>query len=269
MSDSHSAFTGSIPENYDKYLGPLIFRDYAKDIASRVRVPSSGIVLEIAAGSGMATRQLRSTLSSTVKLVATDLNADMLDLARKKFDVKENIEFQVANTLNLPFDENDFDAVVCQFSLMFFPDKLAALKEAARVLKPDGVFIFNVWDSMSVNHFVRSVNSVITKSYINEAPNFFSTPYGYYDIEVIRNLVSKAGFKKIDISILPGESKADSARDVAHGYIFGTPIRLQIEEEGSKSPMDVAIKVDESLTMEYGAGEISAHMQAIVFEARL
>ena len=119
MADSHSAFTGEIPRIYEKYLGPLIFSEYAEDLAKRVSVPSSGVLLETTAGTGMATRQLRDAIHPDVRIVVTDLNEDMLDVNRGKFEDHENIEFQTANPLELPFEDSSFDAVVCQFSVMF------------------------------------------------------------------------------------------------------------------------------------------------------
>lgn len=121
MTSSHSAFTGEIPQNYEKYFGPLIFQEYAEDLSRRIIVPNAGVVLEAAAGTGMATRQLRAAIQQDVRIVVTDLNEDMLDVAREKIDSHENIEFQTADALQLPFDDSVFDAVVCQFSVMFFP----------------------------------------------------------------------------------------------------------------------------------------------------
>ena len=161
MTDSHSAFIGNIPHNYEKYLGPLIFNDYAEDLASRISLTRGGSLLEVAAGTGLATRQLRDSLSGDIRIVATDLNADMLDIARTKFAPKENIEFQIADALDLPFEDASYDAVACQFSVMFFPDKSLCFQEVARVLKPEGKFHFNLWDSMAHNHLIQVVNKAI------------------------------------------------------------------------------------------------------------
>ena len=145
MTSLHSAFTGEIPQNYEKYLGPLIFQEYAEDLSRRATVTNGGVVLETAAGTGLATRQLRAAIPKDVRIVATDLNGDMLKFARGKVERHENIEFQTANAMHLPFDDSVFDAVVSQFSIMFFPDKLTSLKEAARVLKPNGEFLFIIF----------------------------------------------------------------------------------------------------------------------------
>ena len=267
MADSHSAFIGEIPRNYEKYLGPLIFSEYAEDLAKRVSVPSGGVLLETAAGTGMATRQLRDAIEQEVRIVVTDLNEDMLDVNRGKFEDHENIEFQTANALELPFEDSSFDAVVCQFSVMFFPDKLAALKEAARILKPGGTFLFNIWDSFEHNHLIRTVNSTVAKCLPHNPPNFWDVPYGYHEIDVIKNLLFEAGFGDIEISVLPRTSTADKARHVATGYVLGTPVRLQIEQSAPESISDIVDAVEKAIGEEFGYTSVSAKMQAIVFQA--
>lgn len=267
MTSSHSTFTGEIPQNYEKYLGPLIFQEYAEDLSRRIIVPDAGVVLETAAGTGMATRQLRAAIQNNVRIVVTDLNEDMLDVARKKFESHDNIEFQTANALQLPFDDSVFDAVVCQFSVMFFPDKLSALQEAARVLKTDGVFLFNVWDSFEHNHLIRTVNKTIAEHLPESPPDFFNTPYGYHEIDVIKNLLYEAGFGDLEISVLPRTSKAATAQQVALGYVLGTPVRLQIEKSAPGALSDIVDAVEHAVGAEFGNTNISAKMQAIVFQA--
>lgn len=269
MSNDHSAFVGKIPVNYEKYLGPLIFDVYAEDLASRISIPDKGVLLETAAGTGLATRKIRNQVSSSIKIVATDLNADMLQLAEGKFDASENIEFQTANAENLPFDDSFFDGVACQFSIMFFPDKLAALKEAARVLKPGGSFYFNIWDSFEHNELVKATHETLSSFFTEESPDFFTTPYGYFEIDKVKELLGTAGFSDIEIAVLPRRSSASQARDVALGYILGTPARLQIEKIAPDSLNDVVDRVEQAIIKKFGAGLLSAKMQAIAFTAHV
>ncbi|NQY92617.1 MAG: class I SAM-dependent methyltransferase [Campylobacteraceae bacterium] len=267
MISSHSKFTGEIPKYYERYLGPIIFEEYAEDLANRVCIPSNGTLLEIAAGTGMATRKLRDTLSSTVHIIATDITNDMLDIAKTKFNEKENIEFKIANALELPFEDGTFDVVVCQFSLMFFPNKSVAVKEAKRVLKPGGTFVFNVWDSFEHNQLVQTVSQTIMNCLPFDPPSFFKVPFGYYNIDVIKTLLNDAGFGDIEIDILPRVSKAQKALDVASGFVLGTPARLQIEEDDSE-PLDKILGiVTEAIGKKFGYTSIKAKMQAIIFTA--
>jgi ubiquinone/menaquinone biosynthesis C-methylase UbiE len=267
VADSHSAFTGEIPRNYEKYLGPLIFREYAEDLANRITVPPGGSLLEIAAGTGMATRQLRDSISQDVSIVATDLNQDMLDVAKEKFENSENIEFQTANALELPFDDATFDGVACQFSVMFFPDKLLALKESARVLKPGGKFYFNIWDSFEHNHLIQTVNKTIAEYLPENPPDFFNVPHGYYEIDVIKNLLFEAGYADIEISVLPRISATEEARNVAMGYVMGSPVRLQIEQCAPGSLSKIVDAVEHAVGKEFGYKSVKAKMQAMVFQA--
>src|SRR5688572_9706388 len=140
MSQGHTAFVGSIPENYDRYLGPIFFDNYASDLVARL--PKSGLmsVLEVACGTGIVTRKLRDSLPVNARLVATDLNQAMIDWARAKFRQDEAVEWRQADATNLPFQNESFDLVVCQFGLMFFPNKKVGIEEAYRVLVPGGTY---------------------------------------------------------------------------------------------------------------------------------
>jgi ubiquinone/menaquinone biosynthesis C-methylase UbiE len=151
MSLGDTGFAGSIPQIYEQYLVPLIFAPYAVDIASRVEALRPGRVLEIAAGTGVVTRELARTLPASTTIVATDLNQPMLDQAIAR-GTSRPVEFRASDAMHLPFDDASFDAVVCQFGVMFFPDKPAALQEARRVLRPGGAFVFNAWDRSSATN---------------------------------------------------------------------------------------------------------------------
>jgi len=267
MVDSHTAFIGSIPENYDQYLGPLIFEEYAIDLARQVSVPAGGTVLETAAGTGIATRHLRNVLPQDVKIVVTDLNESMLEYAKRKFNAHHNLEFQPADATDLSFPPAFFDAVVCQFSLMFFPDKQAALKEVVRVLKPEGVFIFNIWDSYEHNHLIQTVNETLIRLFPENPPPFFDVPYGYCQIDEVKHLLGQVGFGDIEIAVLPRDSLCETARQVALGYILGTPVCIQIAERGGVEVEKVVDFVEDVIYETYGRSSIKAKMQAIVFKA--
>lgn len=146
MTAETARFVGDIPAQYARGLGPVIFEDYAADIARRTAVNAPRAVLETAAGTGIVTRKLRDALGADALLTATDLNEPMLDVARQKFRAGEQVTFQAVDAMALPFPDNAYDAIVCQFGLMFFPDKDAAHREARRVLKEGGRYLFSVWD---------------------------------------------------------------------------------------------------------------------------
>jgi ubiquinone/menaquinone biosynthesis C-methylase UbiE len=225
-------FEGSIPENYDRYLGPVLFEPFADDIAARLKEAQPESVLEIACGSGILTRRLRDTLSKT-RLVATDLNPGMIVDAQRRFRPSENIEWREADAAALPFSEGSFDAVVCQFGLMFVPEKELAMREAYRVLSLGGVFVFNVWDSMKHNRFAQIAHKTISSFFDVDPPTFYDIPFSFYDPALIRDLLERAGFKSIEKSRVSFPCRSKSAAEFAIGLVRGNPTATTIEEHGA------------------------------------
>ena len=129
MASVSSQFVGQIPEAYDLGLGPVLFHDCADDLARRAAALAPSDVLELAAGTGIASRRLRDALPPDATLVASDLNPPMLEVARRKFRPDERVAFREADAMALPFPAASFDLVVCQFGVMFFPDKPASFRE--------------------------------------------------------------------------------------------------------------------------------------------
>ena len=144
MSETDKVFAGTIPDVYDDHLVPLIFETYAADLATRVASLEPKSVLETAAGSGVVTRALAPLLSDDARYSVTDLNQPMLDRASRRQPADERIEWRQADALSLPFEDETFDVICCQFGVMFFPDKVAGYRSALRALKDGGKFIFNV-----------------------------------------------------------------------------------------------------------------------------
>ncbi len=267
MTGAHSEFVGSIPEIYDEHLGPLLFEHYATDLAARVTVPSGGRILELACGTGIATERLRAALPGGVEIVATDLNEAMLDLARSKRGNLANVIYQVADALDLPFEDGSFDAVVCQFGVMFFPDKAAGARAAARVLKPGGAYIFNVWDSLDRNPAVKVAQETISGFFDGDPPAFLLTPYGYHALDPIKALLEDAGFGTIDISIVPTVVERPSARGVALGCVEGNPGIHEIHARATAPVEQIVDAVAAALRENFGDAPLRAPMQAIVMTA--
>ena len=196
MKDEHAQFSGSIPAAYDRYLGPILFQPYAEDLAARLQVAKNGSVLELACGTGILTRVLRTHLPSTVKLTATDLNEPMFRHAAAKFRKDEAVQWLQADACSLPFGDRMFDAVVCQFGIMFVPDKALAAREARRVLKPGGLFLFNVWDAMEHNELGQLAHQTIASYFDKDPPAFYEVPFSYHDQDEIKACSRKLAFKR-------------------------------------------------------------------------
>ena len=211
MSAGDKIFAGSIPENYDRHMVPLIFESYARDIAQKAAALSPKAVLEMAAGSGVVTRALAPMLSPDARYVVTDLNQPMLDYAAARQEQDDRLTWRQADAQALPFEDAAFDLVCCQFGVMFFPDRPSAYREARRVLKPGGTFLFNAWDRIEENVFADDVTNALAEFFPNDPPRFMArTPHGYHDTALIRSDLAKAGFSNVTIETKAEESRAPS-----------------------------------------------------------
>jgi SAM-dependent methyltransferase len=268
MPQRDSLFAGSIPEIYDRFLVPLIFESYARDLAARAAALQPRRVLETAAGSGVLTRALAEALDDQAAVTVTDLNQPMLDYARSRQGGARPIVWQQADALRLPFADGSFDAVACQFGVMFFPDKVAGYGEARRVLARGGHFLFNVWDRIAANAFADVVTQALAPLFPHDPPQFMARiPHGYHDIDVVRRDLAAAGFTTLAIDTVEAVSRAPSARDVAVAYCQGTPLRNEIEARDA-SRLEVATQAAEALLVQrFGSGEIEGRIRAHVILA--
>ncbi len=269
MTDSDKKFTGSIPQFYDTYLVPLIFESYAKDLANRVVQLSPSSVLETATGSGVVPRALAPRLAAGVRYVATDLNQPMLDHASSDHPAANPIEWLQADALSLPFEDSSFDIVICQFGVMFFPDRVAGYREALRVLKPGGSFIFNVWDHIRENEFAELATEAARQIFPDDPPLFLArTPHGHHDADRIRDELTRSGFKDISFDVRAEVSHAPSPRHPAIAYCQGTPLRSEIEQRDAGQLQAVTDLAESLISQKFGSGTVEGKIQALVFTAR-
>lgn len=269
MSDQHAAFVGSIPENYDLYLGPLLFEPYAADIVARLNVAEGApAVLELACGTGIVTRRLRDRLPPGARLVASDLNEAMLAYAARKFRAGEAVEWQQADVAVLPFDDESFDAVVCQFGLMFVPDKQRAAREAYRVLKPGGAFLFNVWDAIEQNELTHIAHTTISTFFAQDPPKFYEVPFSFHDPQAIKSLVTGAGFRDVELILLKLPSVSSTASEAAKGLVEGTPVISDINQRRPSDVGKIEAALAEAIAARCGDNPVRGSMQAFVCTAR-
>jgi ubiquinone/menaquinone biosynthesis C-methylase UbiE len=268
MTVSDKAFLGSIPEIYDRFLVPLIFEPYADDLADRLFKTKPKSVLEIAAGTGVLTRAIAARASQDVHLTATDLNQPMLDRAMMRQPRELRVEWRQADGTALPFGDQTFDAVLCQFGVMFFPDKVQGYKEARRVLKPGGLYLFNVWDRISENEFPDVVTDALASVFPRDPPRFMvRTPHGHYDPGKIRDELKAAGFANISIEPVNKISKAQTALDAAIAFCQGTPLRNEIEARDPSRIEEATHKAANALATRFGSGAIEGRIRALVITA--
>lgn len=269
MSDLHgdTAFTGAVPKLYERYLVPLIFQPYAADLVSRLPQDSLSRVLEVAAGTGVVTREMARVLPGGTTIVATDLNKGMIEHA-ESLGTARPVEWRQADAAALPFPDDSFDAVLCQFGAMFFPDKAKAFSEARRVLRPGGVFLFSTWDRIEENEFVDTVTTALEALFPDDPPRFHArVPHSYSDREMIERDLTAAGFSAVEITTVAKESKARSSRDVAIAYCQGTPLRTEIEERDATLLGDATVVSIKALTERFGRANPVGKIQAYVAKA--
>jgi len=270
MLETDKVFAGSIPENYDRYMVPLIFAPFAADIAQRAASFAPGAVLEIAAGTGVVTRALAPKLSPGASYVVTDLNQPMLDYAASRQGPDSRIAWRQADALALPFENAAFDLVCCQFGAMFFPDRSAAYREAKRVLKPGGHLLFNVWDRIEENVFADDVTNALARFFPDDPPRFLArTPHGYHDTALIRSELEGAGFSRVVIETKAEQSRASSPRIPAVAYCQGTVLRNEIEARDAGKLEAATDSAASAIAHRHGSGEVAAKIQAHVIVAEV
>jgi ubiquinone/menaquinone biosynthesis C-methylase UbiE len=267
MATNYSTFAGSIPALYDRHLGAVLFEPYAADMVGRLPQLRDGAILEVAAGTGIVTQKLAAALPESVRIVATDLNQPMLDHAASKPGMAR-VTFRQADALDLPFSAGEFDVVICQFGVMFFPDRLAAYRQAIRVLKADGQFILNVWDALPLNPLAEVVSKAMAVRFPQDPPQFLArVPYAYNDDALIRADLAAAGFSKIEIETVSQTSRAASHRDPAIGFCQGSPMRNEIETRDPNGLQAATEAAADALAARFGTGAIEAPMRAKVIVA--
>ncbi|HVE81948.1 MAG TPA: methyltransferase domain-containing protein [Myxococcales bacterium] len=265
-ADDPAAYVGSIPEHYHRHAGPFLFDPYARELASRAAAPAPERLLETACGTGIATRRLRDALPEA-RLTATDLNEPMLAVARRTVGPGAGVRFQRADMTRLPFPDADFDALVCQFGLMFVPDKPAAAREARRVLRPGGRVLMATWRSLEHNPPIRLAHETVCALFPQEPPTFYRTQTGFGAPEFMTELLDGAGFEDIRTEVLSMRASAPGARQVALGLIEGFPV---VDFIRARSPALVRVAVDQltrALAERFGDAPVEATLQALVTTA--
>ena len=266
--EADRVFAGAVPEIYDRYLVPLIFEPFANDLVARLRDPDISSVLEVAAGTGVVTRAMAVGLPETVELAATDLNSPMIDHA-VSVGTARPVRWLCADAMALPFDHGIFDAVVCQFGVMFFADRSAAFTEVARVLRPGGVFIFNVWDGIEQNELAHAVTMALAGLFPVDPPLFLArTPHGYHDEATIQADLAGGGFDtSVGFEALEARSRAVSCDVAALAYCQGTPLRDEIEARDPSRLAEATEAAAAAIRRRFGPADLDAKIRGYVITA--
>jgi SAM-dependent methyltransferase len=260
-------FIGSVPELYDRFMGPMLFEPYARELAGRF-AGFEGAILETAAGTGRVTRALAEAIGPRATILATDFSEPMLAQAMKVVS-SPKIAWRQADATALPFEDASFDAVVCQFGLMFFPDKAAGYAEARRVLRPNGRFVFSVWDDIQANDLSFVVGEAVAALFPDNPAEFLQRgPFGYHDEALIRDGLAGAGFIDVVVERVVLETPAASAEDAATAIVKGSPLGVEIEARHPGRVDEAVEATTRALIARFGAGRLSAKGRALVVTAK-
>jgi ubiquinone/menaquinone biosynthesis C-methylase UbiE len=254
----------SMSEAYDRWMVPTVFLPFAVEVARRVAARGPRRVLELAAGTGVLTREILAATGGSAEVTATDLNEAMVEFGRGRVP---GATWQRADALELPFDDRRFDVIACQFGVMFFPDKPAAHAEARRVLAPDGSYVLTSWGPIEDHEFEVAVVAGLERAFPEDPPTFLqSVPHGYADLGVIVADLRAGGLEPVSAETLAVEGRMASAVDLATGYCTGSPLRAQIEARGGDTAATIAL-VTEELERRLGNGPVVGRMTAHLVEA--
>jgi ubiquinone/menaquinone biosynthesis C-methylase UbiE len=260
-----AAFAGSIPANYEKYLGPFLFEPYALDLVSRLQDKKYNDILEIACGTGRVTAHLAKKVKHDT-LTATDLNSDMINIAKEMIH-DASIKWMPADAQQLPFKDASFDLVVIQFGVMFFPDREKGLQEAYRVLRQGGKLIFNTWNRVETNEAIHEGRMIIESYFEDNPPIFYNVPFSMYNEKGIIELVSERGFKNVKTALVKKEGVCPSAADLAKGMVEGNPVYLAIIERNPSLVNVIEEHIRNVISKKFGDRPVKSPLEAWVVEA--
>jgi SAM-dependent methyltransferase len=258
----------AIPPYYHRGIGPFLFEPFARHTAERIRARAPKAVLETACCTGIVTRRLREALPRDAMLVASDPDERMLAVAHRTVGAAAGVGWVRADLCKLQFGDGDFDAAVCQFGLMFASDKVAAVREARRVLRPGGSFLITTWAPLERNPLVALVHRTLGAMFRDEpSPHLAQPSFDYGDPDNLSNLLLAGGFQDVVVDVVEKATSSPSAHDLAAGLIEGYPQIDQIRPLGEARLSAAVTAVASAIRRQFGDAPVRARITALVASA--
>jgi ubiquinone/menaquinone biosynthesis C-methylase UbiE len=259
-------FSDSVSQHYDNCLGPMFFEPYAIEVAKRINPASVHVALELACGTGRVTRHLRNAIPANAKLIASDISSDMMAVAKEKLS-SANIDWQIIDAAELPFDDNSIDLVVCCFGYMFVPDKVKAYDEVHRILKPGGMLLITTWDKLEHNGASYVCRMIVEKYLTEPLPETCNHAVSMSDDKEIKKDLQQAGFSKIITERVDKISESRSAKEAAEALTQSGPVYDEIMKRNPARINDIKETVEKELSEKFGASPMKAPISALITQA--
>jgi ubiquinone/menaquinone biosynthesis C-methylase UbiE len=259
-------FSGSIPNHYDEYLGPMFFEDYAVEVSSRIDPSKVHDALELSCGTGRVTNHLRKILPASARFIASDISPDMLTVAKSKLST-QNVDWRIIDANRIPFDDNSLDLIVCCFGYMFVDDKVKGFAEALRVLRPGGMLLISTWDKLEYNAASQVFRKIVKKYFGDSLPDLYKLPFSMHDPSLIQEQMRLAGFSKVDTEVVDKNSVCATAKVATYGLVQGGSLYNEIIKRNPDWLDEIKTNVERELSEQFGAAPMVAPMRAIITQA--
>jgi ubiquinone/menaquinone biosynthesis C-methylase UbiE len=254
--------SGDAAEVYERCFVPAIFGRWAPRVADAAKIASGDRVLDVGCGTGVLARAAAARVAADSQVTGLDLNEGMLAVARR---LRPEIEWRQGDATNLPFADESFDVVMSQFALMYFPDRTAALREMARVLRPGGRLVIAVWGP-----FERATGYVILTEIARRrcgqaAADVLTSPFALGSQDELIDLFQAAGIDEFVVELRDGTVTFPTIEAFVETEVKGSPLETLLDDEGYRELMKEAR--DRLRQFRGNGGEITMPMDAYIISA--